>query len=431
LLLFCLAEFTRPTPSPSPPPSTLMTAENEDAVCIRSAATMWSSPSPAKEEHSASVVVASLELDIRLVEDAIGAVLGTLKRGGESPEGRGYLRRQLEELAAEKARYKERKLALLAKCEPHQPSHKRSLSVPRRLGSLANVAAPDAAAAAPAASESGPEAAPAMSTLGKDDRKAVERASVNWMETVTLGTVDAPRKAADLYAADGVLLGTEVYAPNDPLWGSGSEAARNTPDQIYAYYDTFARLPGLRVVQCTPGPVRVHGDFASQGGVHTFAWRGAGGSTEEMRARYSFVFRRDVASRGGDDAWVIVEHCSFSMTAPAGTSTVALLERNEASEVSKAGTMPFLRRPSSTSSVLSTRPPSPSSSSSSMSSDVDALHNNNHNNTTTTTTTTIDFLQAEERASRAKQIADLQEHTDQLASLLQRAESTKALAVER
>lgn len=104
-------------------------------------ANMWSPP-PAKEQRSASVVAASLELDIRLVEDAMARVLGTLKKGQEPHEVRGYLERQLEELAEEKARYKERKLTLLEKIVPNQPSHKRSLSVPRTLSSLANVAAP-------------------------------------------------------------------------------------------------------------------------------------------------------------------------------------------------------------------------------------------------------------------------------------------------
>lgn len=56
------------------------------------------------------------------------------------------------------------------------------------------------------------------------------------METVTSGTYDAPRQAAELYAPDGVFCGTEIFAPDDPLWGSASEVVRNTPEQIYAYY---------------------------------------------------------------------------------------------------------------------------------------------------------------------------------------------------
>ena len=54
----------------------------------------------------------------------------------------------------------------------------------------------------------------------------------------------------------------------------------------------------LRVVECTPGPVRVRGDFASQSGAHTFAWEGADGSTAEIRLRFSFMFKRDCDARG-------------------------------------------------------------------------------------------------------------------------------------
>lgn len=68
------------------------------------------------------------------------------------------------------------------------------------------------------------------------DKKAVEQTTTTWIDTVTLGTYDAPKKTAELYAPDGVFWGTEVYAPGDPLWGTASELVRNTPEQIYAYY---------------------------------------------------------------------------------------------------------------------------------------------------------------------------------------------------
>lgn len=56
------------------------------------------------------------------------------------------------------------------------------------------------------------------------------------MNTLTSGTYDAPRKAAELYAPDGVLWGSEVYSADSRLWGTGDELIRNTPGQIYAYY---------------------------------------------------------------------------------------------------------------------------------------------------------------------------------------------------
>ncbi|CAN0444928.1 unnamed protein product, partial [Hapterophycus canaliculatus] len=86
-----------------------------------------------------------------------------------------------------------------------------------------------------------------------------------WKETVTSGTYDAPKKTAALYAEDGV------------LWGTVSEEVRDTPEQIYAYFDYFARLPELRVVEYTPVAVRVYGDFAVQADTYTFAFQGADG----------------------------------------------------------------------------------------------------------------------------------------------------------
>ena len=71
---------------------------------------------------------------------------------------------------------------------------------------------------------------------GRADQEAVALASVEWMKTVTAGAYDAPRKTAALYAADGVLWGTEVCAPDDQQWGTVSEEVRDTPEQIYAYY---------------------------------------------------------------------------------------------------------------------------------------------------------------------------------------------------
>lgn len=41
---------------------------------------------------------------------------------------------------------------------------------------------------------------------------------------MTMGTPDAPRKTASLYAMDGV------------LWGTVSEEVRDTPEEIYDYF---------------------------------------------------------------------------------------------------------------------------------------------------------------------------------------------------
>lgn len=56
------------------------------------------------------------------------------------------------------------------------------------------------------------------------DRKNVELTTVRWKDTVTLGTSDAPKKTAGLYASDGI------------LWGTVSEEVRDTPQEIYDYF---------------------------------------------------------------------------------------------------------------------------------------------------------------------------------------------------
>ena len=56
------------------------------------------------------------------------------------------------------------------------------------------------------------------------DRKGVEKTTVRWKDTVTLGTPDASRRTADLYALDAV------------LWGTVSEEVRDTPAEIYDYF---------------------------------------------------------------------------------------------------------------------------------------------------------------------------------------------------
>lgn len=63
-------------------------------------------------------------------------------------------------------------------------------------------------------------------------------------------TCDAPKRAAALYAPDGVLWGTEVHAPDDPLWGTVTEEVRDTPERIYAYYVSPAAVAALNAADC-------------------------------------------------------------------------------------------------------------------------------------------------------------------------------------
>ncbi|CAB1102342.1 unnamed protein product [Ectocarpus sp. CCAP 1310/34] len=231
---------------------------------------------------SISVSLGQIDWDIKLVDQDVrkllAAVQGTSKQtyagtSNETEQGRAFLQKQLDGLMKEKAQYKEKRLALL-QLQDELPG------IPE-----------DAA---------------------YSDQKAVADTTLVWKETVTSGTYDAPKKTAALYAEDAV------------LWGTVSEEVRDTPEQIYAYFDYFARLPELRVVEYTPVAVRVYGDFAIQAGTYTFAFQGADGATVEKRARFSFTFRRD--RPGSPQPWTIVEHHSSSMpTAPAGLKRVGKL----------------------------------------------------------------------------------------------------------
>ncbi|CAM9808765.1 unnamed protein product [Scytosiphon promiscuus] len=284
---------------------------------------------------SIAVSLGATELDISLVDNEVRRVLAALHgnkketyagRSNESPLGVAYLKKQLERLMKEKAEFKEKKLALLQlqqQLGPEQPKYPQPGPVGAGGGATGSARPPAVPAAPPAAAADGRGGGGFMSSLKKmitpassspapptpeEDRQAVAETTLVWKKTVTSGTYDAPKKTAALYAEDGV------------LWGTVSEEVRDTPEQIYAYFDYFARLPELRVVEYTPVAVRVYGDFAVQAGTYTFAFQGADGATVEKRARFSFTFRRDPENRR---KWVVVEHHSSSMpTAPAGLKHV-------------------------------------------------------------------------------------------------------------
>ncbi|CAN0173522.1 unnamed protein product [Ectocarpus sp. 6 AP-2014] len=291
-----------------------------------------------------------------------------------------------------------------------------------------------------------------------DDQHAVELTTKLWADTVTLGTFDAPRKAADLYAPDGVLWGTEAFAFDDPLWEYASELVRNTPEQIYAYYDYFARLPELRLVEFTAAPARVRGDFASQSGTHTFSWRGAGGQEEytvEVRARFSLTFRRDRCSCGGPSEWAIVEHCTFSMPTAAAAAAAAAAATPPSARVLKhvgSATDVVVKTVKAVAEVsVQTAPSSPveddevtPEASPAFVCVPPAMPDSSCGTGYTAATSAADektwrelnnrvsnLLLEEERSLRAKQIADLQHHADQLVELQKRAVAAKARAAER
>ncbi|CAM9351195.1 unnamed protein product [Pylaiella littoralis] len=246
-------------------------------------------------------------------------------------------------------------------------------------------------------------------SVDQDDYDSVAQACLTFMETVTMGTYDAPKRTADLYAPDGVLWGTEVHAPDDPLWGLVTEEVRDTPEAIYAYYDYFARLPKLRLVEYAPAPVRVHGDFGAQASTHKFAWQGVDGTTVEVRGRSSFTFRRDYPGRA--NPWSIVEHCCFSMpTAASELKDFAMADwsvrtaPSSSSEITDECSAPVFGSFSSTSPY----PDDPESAAA-----IEVCR--------TSSFQIQDRLFAEELAAREKQIAELQH----------RAETAESLAAER
>ncbi|CAM9223294.1 unnamed protein product [Ectocarpus sp. 4 AP-2014] len=294
--------------------------------------------------------------------------------------------------------------------------------------------------------------------VSRADQHAVELTTKLWADTVTLGTFDAPRKAADLYAPDGVLWGTEAFAFDDPLWEYASELVRNTPEQIYAYYDYFARLPELRLVEFTAAPARVRGDFASQSGTHTFSWRGAGGQEEysvEVRARFSLTFRRDRCSCGGPSEWAIVEHCTFSMPTAAAAAAAAAAATPPSARVLKhvgSATDVVVKTVKAVAEAsVQTAPSSPveddevtPEASPAFVCVPPAMPDSSFGTGYTAATAAADektwkdlnnrvsnLLLEEERSLRAKQIADLQHHADQLVELQKRAVAAKARAAER
>lgn len=67
-------------------------------------------------------------------------------------------------------------------------------------------------------------------------------ATVMWTRAVTLGTDEAPRKTAALYAKDAT------------LWGTVSDAIRDTPDLIYKYFVSGAAIEWLLLLSllCLP-----------------------------------------------------------------------------------------------------------------------------------------------------------------------------------
>jgi len=124
------------------------------------------------------------------------------------------------------------------------------------------------------------------------------------MKTVTSGAyMNAPQKTSALYAEDGV------------LWGTVAEDVRGTPEAIRAYFDYFAAIPNLSVVDGSyHAVIQVMGDSAISSGYYTFSYPGPDGKMKMVPARYTFVYRRNPAKKKTTGTeWEIVNHHSSAL----------------------------------------------------------------------------------------------------------------------
>jgi hypothetical protein len=90
-----------------------------------------------------------------------------------------------------------------------------------------------------------------------------------------------------------------------------SDELRWTGADIRAYFEYFARVPGLALV---PGSykasITIDGDVATSSGYYAFVLPNADGSPSNVPARFTFVYRRHRRGAGG---WDIIAHHSSKM----------------------------------------------------------------------------------------------------------------------
>lgn len=96
------------------------------------------------------------------------------------------------------------------------------------------------------------------------------------------------------------------YAPDAVLLPTVSDEVRDTPELIESYFTEFlAQSPVGTIDQSA---VRVFDDgVAKDVGVYTFALTGDDGATQQVQARYSFVYELV------DGEWLIAHHHSSAM----------------------------------------------------------------------------------------------------------------------
>lgn len=137
-----------------------------------------------------------------------------------------------------------------------------------------------------------------QSVRGKTPEQEVQKAFEAWIAAVSSCNPDNVTK---LYADDAVLLPTL------------SPIVHDTPEKRKDYFTQFISRQNLKGV-VNDSRIRVFGDIAVNSGSYTFTFTNPEGKTQEVPARFSFVYRKE-----GDD-WKIIEHHSSTAPAAGGLS---------------------------------------------------------------------------------------------------------------
>jgi hypothetical protein len=106
-----------------------------------------------------------------------------------------------------------------------------------------------------------------------NNEQNIEKLTDNWIEMVTIE--NNPTKVAELFCSDGSLVGTV------------SKEIR-TKENIKAYFNFFAKLPGIKVISRTYNISKISSNVYTNTAFITWNWDGL---NEPIIARMTFIFR--------------------------------------------------------------------------------------------------------------------------------------------
>ena len=125
----------------------------------------------------------------------------------------------------------------------------------------------------------------------KNNKREIEIALNRWMDTLC-NPNSTSEDVANLYAQDGVLLGTVA------------QRIYQTPSDIKLYFDEFLQLKPCGVFDEII--IKDYGMAAIADGLYTFNITNQEGEEEEVKARFTYVFKEE------DGMWKISTHHSSS-----------------------------------------------------------------------------------------------------------------------